>query len=440
MKSFSPSGVQSNFPLADFAFSAYHTLEAVSLYRGITMTRHITRLGALVALLVLVSNSFAQDKSKEDLQKEALALNTIRSEDAIKKKIADLAEDKKYARQLVKAAAELLPKKDETTFTYSGAHILGTIASDLREYKTATEFLLIAIEKAVKIKSTKKLYWNRITLVENYLADHRPADAENILKKILDSAPPFNVEDEEDAQTIGTTRFLAGMDLARAQMQQGKFEASLKQIDKMYKKIEDGEYGPAAKPYIQRLHAQYHTYKGSLKDAIKIYEQIMENEETEKLKDSYQEVIGNLEADAGNVDKAYDILSALLKKKPDAPGLNNDLGYILASHDRKLDEAARMIKKAVEAEPENSSFLDSMAWVLYKQKKFKEAKEYMMKAVAQERGKNTELMEHLGDIHLALGERDDAKKAYQAALDAVTFNYKDQARKPELEKKLKELK
>ncbi len=49
-------------------------------------------------------------------------------------------------------------------------------------------------------------------------------------------------------------------------------------------------------------------------------------------------------------------------------------------------------------------------------------------------------MEHLGDIHLALGEKEEAKKAYEAAIAAVTFNYKDQARKPELEKKLKALK
>ncbi|MFO0814629.1 MAG: tetratricopeptide repeat protein [Gemmatales bacterium] len=402
------------------------------------MKRHFTWLGALIAVFVVLSAGYAQEKSTEDLQKEALALNSIRSEDAIKKKLQELQEDKKHARKLVKAAAELLPKKDENTFTYSGAHILGTIASDVREYKTAIEFLLIAIEKANKVKSIRKLYWNRITLVETYLADNRPADAEKVIRKILDNIPP-NIEDEEDAQTVGTTRFLAMMDLSRALLQQGKFENSLKQIEKLYKMIEDGQYGPGAKPFIQRLHAQYHTYKGDLKDAIKLYEQIMENEEKDTSKDQYQEVIGNLEADAGNVDKAYEILSGLLKKKPDAPGLNNDLGYILASHDRKLDEAERMIKKAVEAEPENSSFLDSMAWVLYKQKKYKEAKVYMLRAVAQERGKNTELMEHLGDIHLALGEKDDAKKAYKASLDAVTFNYKDQARKPEIEKKLKSL-
>ena len=80
-----------------------------------------------------------------------------------------------------------------------------------------------------------------------------------------------------------------------------------------------------------------------------------------------------------------------------------------------------------------------MAWVLYKEKKYKEAKEYMLKAVAQERGKNTELMEHMGDIQIALGEKADAKKSYEAALAAVTFNYKDQQRKPEIEKKLKTL-
>jgi predicted negative regulator of RcsB-dependent stress response len=80
-----------------------------------------------------------------------------------------------------------------------------------------------------------------------------------------------------------------------------------------------------------------------------------------------------------------------------------------------------------------------MAWVLYKKKQYKQAKEYMLKAVAQERGKNTELMEHLGDIHLALGEKSEAKAAYEKALAAVTPNFKDQQRKTEIEKKVKKL-
>jgi len=389
---------------------------------------------AIVGIAMLQAN--AQDKSKEDLQKEALALNTVRSEEAITQKIKELGENKKYAKKLVQAAAELLPKKEETTFTYSGAHILGLTALDLRENKTAIEFLLIAIEKANKVKSIKKLCTNRIYLVEAFLADNRPVDGEKIARKILSTRPNTEL-DEEDQIALVNAFFFAKNDLVRCVMNQGKFDDAQKLVDGLIKEYE--EQGDAVKGMVLGTKAQFLTYKGDLKDAIKVYELVVDLTDKDDRKDRLREAIGNLEADAGNVDKAYEILNAQLKKKPDNPGLNNDLGYILASHDRKLDEAEKMTRKAVEAEPENSSFLDSMAWVLYKQKKYKEAKEFMVKAVAQERGKNTELMEHLGDIQVALGEKAEAKKSYEAALAAVTFNYKDQARKPELEKKLKAL-
>ncbi|MFT3880253.1 MAG: tetratricopeptide repeat protein [Gemmatales bacterium] len=393
---------------------------------------------ALAVLGTALMQAPAQDKSKEDLQKEALALNTIRSEDAITKKIKDLSEDKKYARQLVQAAATLLTKKEDNTFTYSGAHILGSTAIETRDYKTAIEFLLIAIEKANKVKSEKKLANNRLLLTEAYLADHRPADAEKVAQKIM-GTDLRNIEEEDDQRLLWVFQRYAENELVQAALHQGKFDVAQQRLDKLLKVAEADGYPPAFKSLVNRTKAQAYMYKGEFRDAIKVFDQLIEDTETEEGKERLREVIGNLEADAGNVDKAYEILSAQLKKKPDQAGINNDLGYILASHDRKLDEAEKMIRKAVELEPENSSFLDSMAWVLYKQKKYKEAKEFMLKAVAQERGKNTELMEHLGDIHVALGEKADAKKAYEASLGAMTFNHKDQKRKPEIEKKLKSM-
>lgn len=403
------------------------------------MKLNLTHGWALAALLTLgLVTSQAQEKSVEALQKEALALNSVRSEEAIAKKLKEISDDKKYARQLVQAAALLLPKKEENTFTHSAAHILGVTAYEARENKAAIDFLLIAVDKANKVKSIRKLANDRIYLVEAYLADNRPVDAEKVAQKIL-TTPLNNIEEEDDINAVALAQFYAGNDLIRAIMQQGRFDDAQKKLDILLNRAEGDGFTPVAKNMILGTKAQFFTYKGDLKDAIKVYELIIESTEDEERKNRYREMIGNLEADAGNVDKGVEILTNLLKKKPDQAGLNNDLGYILASHDRKLDEAERMIRKAVEAEPENSSFLDSMAWVLFKQKKYKEAKEFMMKAVAQERGKNTELMEHLGDIHLALGEKAEAKKAYEASLAAVTFNYKDQARKPEVEKKIKSL-
>ena len=148
---------------------------------------------ALLALTCLTTR--AQDKNQEDLLKEVQALNNIRSEEAIQKKLKELGEDKKMARKLVHTAAPLLAKKEESTFTYSGAHILGNLAADVREYKTAIEFLVIAMEKANKVKSIRKVCWNRLTLIELYLADNRPTEAEKLAQKHI-SYNPGDIEEE----------------------------------------------------------------------------------------------------------------------------------------------------------------------------------------------------------------------------------------------------
>ena len=78
-------------------------------------------------------------------------------------------------------------------------------------------------------------------------------------------------------------------------------------------------------------------------------------------------------------------LKALLEKDPDNPGYNNDLGYIWADHDMNLAESEKLIRKALDedrkqrlkekpdAKPDeikdNPSYLDSLGWVLFKEKK-----------------------------------------------------------------------
>jgi tetratricopeptide (TPR) repeat protein len=118
-----------------------------------------------------------------------------------------------------------------------------------------------------------------------------------------------------------------------------------------------------------------------------------------------------------NIDKVTEHLQTLLKKEPDSPTYNNDLGYIWADHDRNLDEAEKMIRKALEEDrkqqkkkdpdlkdadiKDNGAYLDSLGWVLFKKKKFKEAKEQLLKAVEDKEGQHTEIYDHLAEAHLA---------------------------------------
>ena len=75
-----------------------------------------------------------------------------------------------------------------------------------------------------------------------------------------------------------------------------------------------------------------------------------------------------------------------------------------------------MIERAVKEEPKNAAFLDSLAWVLYKQKKYAPALDYMRKAIEYSEEQDATLYDHLGDIYLALQKIDLARDAYTKAL------------------------
>ena len=87
-----------------------------------------------------------------------------------------------------------------------------------------------------------------------------------------------------------------------------------------------------------------------------------------------------------------------------------------AEHDQKLDQARALIEKAVQAEPKNAAYLDSLGWVLFKLHQPKEALDYMLKAVALSDEPDATLFDHLGDIYAALNQPDKAREAWTKSL------------------------
>jgi tetratricopeptide (TPR) repeat protein len=111
-------------------------------------------------------------------------------------------------------------------------------------------------------------------------------------------------------------------------------------------------------------------------------------------------------------DSSYD--KALSFNKDNASVLNN-YSYYLSVRGIRLDQAEKMSKRSLEIRPNEATFLDTYAWVLYKQGKYKEAKEYIDQAIkANPRGDGT-LYEHLGDIYFKLNEIDKAVESWKVA-------------------------
>lgn len=97
-----------------------------------------------------------------------------------------------------------------------------------------------------------------------------------------------------------------------------------------------------------------------------------------------------------------------------APTLNY-LGYMLVEDGRELDEAVRLIQRAVAADPDNGSYLDSLGWAFFKQGKLGEARDQLRRAADLSRT-NSVIQDHLGDVLLALNDAPGAIAAWQRAL------------------------
>jgi tetratricopeptide (TPR) repeat protein len=104
-----------------------------------------------------------------------------------------------------------------------------------------------------------------------------------------------------------------------------------------------------------------------------------------------------------------------LRLDPMNPLINNNYAYSLAERDIQLDRALKMVMISIEAEPYNSSYLDTIGWVYFKLKHYDEAEDYLRKAL-DVAGDRAVLLDHLGDILFMKGDRSGAmeqwKKAY----------------------------
>jgi tetratricopeptide (TPR) repeat protein len=105
---------------------------------------------------------------------------------------------------------------------------------------------------------------------------------------------------------------------------------------------------------------------------------------------------------------------ALARDPLHAPSLNY-LGYMLAERGERLDEAVTLVERALTIDPENGSYLDSLGWALFKQKRYDRAEPLLRRAAAQVPA-NSVVQEHLGDVLWAMNRRAEAAEAWRHAL------------------------
>ena len=126
-------------------------------------------------------------------------------------------------------------------------------------------------------------------------------------------------------------------------------------------------------------------------------------------------------ADAHNNLKQYkesdEAFEKAIKKDPNNPLLLNNYSYFLSLRAEKLNHAEEMSKKANILQPREANYQDTYAWILFQQRKYETALEWILKAIASGGGTSGVIVEHYGDILFKMAEKDMALEQWKLALE-----------------------
>ena len=135
-------------------------------------------------------------------------------------------------------------------------------------------------------------------------------------------------------------------------------------------------------------------------------------------------IMGDILHEKGKSTEAYAAYDSCLQWKPDNISCLNNYAYFLSEEDKDLDKAERMSKKTIDEEPENPTYLDTYAWILFKQQHYEEAQKYIDKVLELSPSPDATLLEHAGDIYSKTGNTKEAVAFWKRALEGKSKNAK----------------
>ena len=142
--------------------------------------------------------------------------------------------------------------------------------------------------------------------------------------------------------------------------------------------------------------------------------QINKDSDPDIVADFYS-IMGDIQHEKGQDSLAFDSYEKSIQWKPDNVGTLNNYAYYLSEVNRDLPKAEQMSRKTIDAEPNNSTFLDTYAWILFMEGKYADAKTYIDRAIANDSTLSDVVLEHAGDIYSMNGDNDKALEYWNKA-------------------------
>jgi len=180
--------------------------------------------------------------------------------------------------------------------------------------------------------------------------------------------------------------------------------------------------------------------KNDLDNALKTFRQgvsVINQQSDPALVADYYSIMGDILQAKGDSKGAFAAYDSCLVWKDDNIGCMNNYAYYLSVEGQQLDKAEQMSFRTIKEEPKNATYLDTYAWILFKQKRYAEAKTYIEQAMENDTTHSSEVIGHAGDIYANNGDIDKAVEMWQKALEQSDKEAKDEDNRKSEEERMK---
>lgn len=241
----------------------------------------------------------------------------------------------------------------------------------------------------------------RLTLMSHYTQARQHEKALEIVEKLV-------AENPEDLDLRGI--YLETL------VELGRHDTAIEELNEVVR-----DFAADNPQYVKKIRAQVYRNMGEYQRAIGVLNG-METETLEQRRDVYFDLAltyGDM-GDVDNAERYYQRLIDDLSTEGDdfwiAVNSRNNLAYLYANHETKLERAEELAREALSLNPDADYILDTIGWIRLKRGDFEEAEEYLKRAERLALP-DPEIYEHLGDLYRLTGREVLATEYYERALE-----------------------
>ena len=363
-------------------------------------------------VLILLDETFAasSDKEKEAESREAAG-------DRWRAMMIVLREEKEIVKGLLNAASlELRNFQFNRKRKLATWQFLASLAANTRQLDKAEAIFRHCLEQAAPFQKDD-IYEGLLDVLR---LSHQWLEVKTLCKQLLK---------RPDNNKMGTeAQFHEYLAIALGEL--GEFEESLVEFDQAYKMAPDDGW----KIRLRESKARMLSHAG--KDALAIVEceKMLKDFKLPSEQRSVRTLLATIYDSAREHEKSEQQLRMVLENEPNDALANNNLGYQLAERNLQLDEAEKMIRKALEIQrlkkasdedDDNAAYLDSLGWVLFRKGELEEAKKLLERASSLPQGADDgTVWDHLGDVYFKLKQTEKAKLAWETSLKLFQHDHR----------------